>query len=136
MKTYKFINTPENRQKLNARRFYANHGLEGFWYAYKIIGGYRIEVRSEGTFAFWKADFNGLDYDNYDKDAAQKYVDDMVADGMLEANQTYTLEEAMDELGLDAMGTEANHLKNFFGDYDGAAPEYVLDDFDDPKIDK
>lgn len=47
---------------------------------------------------------------------------DEIEDGTI---QTYTFEEAMEELDLEAMGTEANHLRNFF-----------TDDEDDPKIDK
>ena len=47
---------------------------------------------------------------------------DEIEDGTI---QTYTLEEAMTELDLEAMGTEANHLRNF-----------LTDDEDDPKIDK
>lgn len=58
---------------------------------------------------------------------------DEIEDGTV---QTYTLEEAMKELDLEAMGTEANHLRNFFTEDDDTAPEYVLDDWDDPKIDK
>lgn len=49
-----------------------------------------------------------------------------IMDGVEEGTiKTYTLEEAMEELDLEAMGTEANHLRNFF-----------TDDEDDPKIDK
>lgn len=49
-----------------------------------------------------------------------------IMDGVEEGTiKTYTLEEAMEELDLEAMGTEANHLRNFF-----------TDDKDDPKIDK
>lgn len=65
--------------------------------------------------------------------------------------KTYTLEEAMHQLEIGALGTEGAHLKNFFEksekllkEYDKAykeladnLPEYVLDDWDkDPKIDK
>ena len=49
-----------------------------------------------------------------------------IMDGVEEGTvKTYTLEEAMEELDLEAMGTEANHLRNF-----------LTDDEDDPKIDK
>jgi hypothetical protein len=75
-------------------------------------------------------------------------VMDELEDGTL---KTYTLEEAMEQIELGALGTEGRHLKNFFDkseellkEYDEAyrelannLPEYVLNDWDDdPKIDK
>lgn len=57
-------------------------------------------------------------------------VMDEIENGTLE---TYTLEEAFEELDL---GTEDNHLRNFFTNDAHDTPEYVLDDWDDPKIDK
>lgn len=86
MNSYKFINTSENRQKLNTRRFYPNHGTPGFWYAYVTVGGYRIEVDNEGRFAYWRNDFNGAPYDDYDIVKALAYIDGMVADGILEVD--------------------------------------------------
>ena len=50
--------------------------------------------------------------------------------------KTYTLEEAKRKLNLDDMGTEANHIRNFFDNGGHDTPKYVLDDWDDPKIDK